>query len=255
MKYVDAENLDNLSGIKLDDNDTFLFQCHPDVSCFNMCCRNLNLFLYPYDVIRLKKRLGITSDQFLNEYVDVVMRASSFFPEVLLQMSDNQEKTCIFSTPEGCSVYSDRPNTCRFFPVEQGALFDAGTGKTKMIHFFRPPDFCRGPRESKTWTAKTWARGQGADDYHKMTLLWSELKRLFRNDPWGGQGIECSKGKMAFMAAYNTDMFRDFVFKSSFLKRYRVKPSVLKKAKKDDAEMLKLGFEWIKFFLWGIKPG
>ncbi len=255
MKYIDAENLDNLPGKKLEDDDTFSFQCHQDIACFNMCCRNLNLFLYPYDVIRLKNRLGITSDRFLDEYAEIVMRPSNFFPDVVLRMSDDQESSCIFLVPEGCSIYSDRPDTCRFFPVEQGALFDASAGKTKLIHFFRPPDFCLGPRESKIWTAKTWAKGQGADDYHKMTLLWSELKRLFQDDPWGGQGIDSQKGKMAFMAAYNIDQFRDFVFKSSFLKRYRVKPSVLKKAKKDDAELLKLGFEWIKFFLWGIKPG
>ncbi len=40
---------------------------------FSLCCRNLNLFLYPYDVIRLKKGLEITSDQFLDKYVDIVL--------------------------------------------------------------------------------------------------------------------------------------------------------------------------------------
>jgi hypothetical protein len=58
---------------------------------------------------------------------------------------------------------------------------------------------------------------------------------------------------MAFMAVYNVDQFRDFVFQSSFLKRYKVKTAMLKKLKADDVDLLKFGFEWVKFFLWGIK--
>jgi hypothetical protein len=58
---------------------------------------------------------------------------------------------------------------------------------------------------------------------------------------------------MAFMATYNIDRFAEFVFQSSFLKRYRVKAPVLKKIKADDAELLKFGFDWVKLFLWNIK--
>jgi hypothetical protein len=57
----------------------------------------------------------------------------------------------------------------------------------------------------------------------------------------------------AFMATYNIDLFRDFLFNSSFLKRYKIKYEILKKVKKDDVELMKLGFEWVKYFLWGIK--
>jgi hypothetical protein len=58
---------------------------------------------------------------------------------------------------------------------------------------------------------------------------------------------------MTFMAAYNADRFREFVFGSSLLKRFRVKPELLSKIKKDDAQLMLLGFDWIKLFLWGIR--
>jgi hypothetical protein len=58
---------------------------------------------------------------------------------------------------------------------------------------------------------------------------------------------------MAFMAAYNIDRFREFVFGSSFLKRFAVKPELLRKIKTGDVELMRLGFDWIKLFLWGIK--
>jgi hypothetical protein len=58
---------------------------------------------------------------------------------------------------------------------------------------------------------------------------------------------------MTFMAAYNVDRFREFVLGSSFLKRFKVKPELLMKIKKDDTQLMLLGFDWIQLFLWGIK--
>jgi hypothetical protein len=49
------------------------------------------------------------------------------------------------------------------------------------------------------------------------------------------------------------DMFRDFVFNSTFLKRYKVKSSVLKSIRGSDARLMTFGFSWVKFYLWGIK--
>jgi len=253
VKYIDIDNLDKLPGRRLKENDTFTFQCHPQIACFNKCCRNLNLFLYPYDIVRLKNRLKISSDNFIDKYVDIVLRPSSFFPEVLLRMAENKERTCPFLIESGCSVYPDRPDTCRTFPVEQGVFYDAVGKKTKPVHFFRPPDFCLGRHEKKVWTTQTWSKDQDAVLYNKMTMLWSELKRLFQTDPWGTQGPEGPKAKMAFMATYNIDQFRDFLFNSTFLKRYKVKSAMLKKIRADDVELMKFGFDWVKFYVWGIK--
>lgn len=254
MKFADPSQIDQLPGIRLTDADTFRFQCHAGLSCFNRCCRNLNLFLYPYDVIRLKHRLNISSDQFLEQYADVVLREGYYFPEVLLKMAENDQKTCPFLTDSGCSVYPDRPDTCRSFPLEHGLLYDAERNKTTAVHFFKPPEFCMGQHETREWTLKTWAEDQDAKRYNQMTDQWTQIRALCQDDPFGGQGPDCSKGKMAFMAAYNIDRFREFVFHSSFLKRYKIKSNLLSKMKKSDAELLNLGFEWIKFYLWGIKP-
>ena len=75
--------------------------------------------------------------------------------------------------------------------------------------------------------------------------------RMFRSDPWAGEGPDGKQGKMAFMAAYNMDMFREFVFKSSFLKRYKIASASLDKAEGDDVELLKIGMAWIELFIWG----
>lgn len=253
MKYIETNELTNIRGQVLSETDRFSFKCHSGLGCFNRCCHNLNLFLYPYDVIRLKKNLRISSDHFIENYTDIVVRPGHHFPDVLLKMADNEEKSCIFLTPSGCSVYPDRPHTCRSYPLEQGIFYDAATGRNRLIHFFRPPEFCLGPHESRISNLKSWETEQGAAFYNAMTIQWADVMRLFQNDPWGGEGPESRKARMAFMAAYNMDAFRSFALTSSFLQRYSVKADLRLKLKTDDLALLRLGMAWIKLFLFGIQ--
>ena len=129
----------------------------------------------------------------------------------------------------------------------------AATGKSTSVYFFRPPDFCLGPQEEQQWTIRDWARDQEAERYHQMTLRWAEIRRLFQNDPWGAEGPQGAKARMAFMATYNLDRFRQFIFESSFFKRYRIKPDLKKNLRSSDKALLLFGFEWVKLFVWGIK--
>lgn len=54
------ELLDSLPELK--PGETFCFDCNPDVPCFNRCCAELTLPLTPYDVLRLRRNLGLGSE-------------------------------------------------------------------------------------------------------------------------------------------------------------------------------------------------
>jgi uncharacterized protein len=252
MKSINPDEIPQLPGIPLKPADTFKFRCHKDLTCFNLCCRNLNLFLYPYDVARLRKALNLDSDRFLENHVDVVLREGNHFPDVLLRMADNDARTCPFLSDAGCKVYPDRPDTCRTFPVEHGILFKGNPGASESVSFFRPPDFCQGRYEDHLWSLSEWAQDQEAVTHNDMTARWGAVKALFHQNPWGREGLDGAKAKMAFMAVYNLDRFREFLFQSSFLKRYRVKKTLVKKLRISDRELLLFGFEWIRFFIWGM---
>ena len=171
----------------------------------------------------------------------------------MLRMADDDEKTCPFLSDAGCRVYPDRPHTCRAFPVEHGLYYDAAKNQTRLVHFFRPPDFCQGRFEKTAWTLTSWEADQEAAFYNQMTVRWAEVARLFQNDPFEGEGPYGRKGKMAFMALYNIDAFRDFVLNSSFLSRYKVRSQLRMKIRSDDVALLKLGMAWIEMFLFGIQ--
>ncbi len=69
-------------------NGTFRFACHSAVACFTRCCRNADMYLYPFDIIRLKQRLGLTSAEFLMQHTLTAFRENPYFPNVMLKMSD-----------------------------------------------------------------------------------------------------------------------------------------------------------------------
>lgn len=62
----------------------FPFLCRPDRECSRKCCRGA-ILLTPYDVLRLKKRLGMQSGDFLREYVQICVDKQSPVPSLFLR--------------------------------------------------------------------------------------------------------------------------------------------------------------------------
>lgn len=80
--------------------DSFRFACHDRLDCFTRCCRDIAIFLTPYDILRLKKSLGISSEAFLRNYTATLVSEAGL-PVVLLKMRDDAAKSCPFVTPQG----------------------------------------------------------------------------------------------------------------------------------------------------------
>ena len=57
--------------------------------------------------------------------------------------------------------------------------------------------------------------------------------------------------QMVLMATYNLDRFRNFVFESSFLKRFYVEPARAAQLERSDEELLRFGYDWLAFGLYG----
>ena len=67
--------------------------------------------------IKYFRRLGLTSEAFLSSYTERQTRGRLGLDFLFLRMRDDDKKSCPFLTPQGCSVYSDRPLACRLYPL------------------------------------------------------------------------------------------------------------------------------------------
>src|SRR5512139_518145 len=241
-----GKKVDKVVPVKLTKDSRFKFRCHPKVRCFTACCSNVNIALPPYDLLRLRKRLGLAADEFIKQYGEIQILDKTLFPVVTLRMRDDEKKSCPFVTPQGCTVYEDRPNICRYYPVGMATLrkVDAEGGKDEF-YFMTKEDHCKGFEEDKEWTIGEWRADQGADLYDEMNRGWMEI--LIKKKSHGqGKPFPDIKNEMFFKMSFDTDYFRAFVFNSTFLDLYEIPAERIETVRTDDTELLKLAYEWLR---------
>lgn len=232
---------------RLKPTDTFQFRCHPGVSCFGHCCADVNIALTPYDVLRLKNRLGLSSSEFLREHTLIPFTKDQQIPVPLLKMRDDEKKSCQFNDGGYCQVYEDRPWACRMYPVGFASPQE-GSGN-EPFYFLLEEDGCRGHEEERTQTIGEWTDDQGIRTYDEMGNLYQPLAL----DPRLGKGHELGPKQMEmfWMATYDLDTFRRFVFESSFLDRFEIPAKQVEALREDDEELMKFAFKWLQFALAG----
>jgi uncharacterized protein len=239
-----------LSGRRqLSEDERCTFACHPDVPCFTRCCADVNIVLTPVDVLRLSRRLGLTTTAFLARHALVPITRDLQLPVVMLRMGEDAGHRCDFVGEEGCTVYEDRPWSCRMYPVAM-ALPPARAGfEPRPLYFLLEDDFCRGREAGRTWNVEEWRRDQGIEER-------DELESGFRDivsHPWfiGGRKLDPKRCEMFFTACYDLDRFRSFVFESTFLERFELEGETVEQIRVDDEALLRFAFRWLRFALFG----
>src|SRR5512143_4067544 len=79
---------DKVVPIKLTANSRFKFRCHKGVKCFTACCSDINIVLPPYDLLRLRKRLGMTTEDFISKYCEIEILAKTLLPVITLKIAN-----------------------------------------------------------------------------------------------------------------------------------------------------------------------
>jgi Fe-S-cluster containining protein len=218
----------------------FQFRCHPGLGCFTACCRDVNIFLMPYDVIRIKQRLGISSEEFLRQYTITLLPRTAGFPLLVLKMGEDQEKRCPFVKLDGCSIYEDRPWSCRMYPLDR----EDPDGRFRCI---ADPSFCLGLGEEKKRSVGEYFREQGLGPYEEKEAA---LRRLVSDPRLSKERVENPKvQEMCRMALYDLDRFRRFVLESRFLQIFYVDKKTIRRIKTDDVALMKLAHRWLEFGL------
>jgi len=229
--------------------DKIRFRCYPGIGCFTKCCSGIRINLTPYDIYRLTRRLGMTYHDFLLEHTVPNSIDGTPLPVAVLKMKSDAEKSCPFVTPEGCTVYADRPVTCRYYPLGMAIMknFDSREGEDFFIRI--KEDHCLGHNEDKEWTIDEWRADQESDLYDEMNKDWMEV--VLKAKTLGLVEFKQKSLDLFFMVSSNLDMFRDFVFNSNFLNSYEISSDEIERIKGDDLELLKFSLKWLRFTMFG----
>ncbi|MBF0189382.1 MAG: YkgJ family cysteine cluster protein [Magnetococcales bacterium] len=246
---IPLEVRDVLNPVRLTEEDSFPFRCHPDVSCFTECCKNIDIVLTPYDILRIRRRLGIPADEFLYNFSRPATLAKGQLPVAMMQM-DPENGHCPFVTEQGCTIYEDRPVNCRYYPIGLALMKREQAEDEEQFFFLIEEPFCKGHCSSKQWTVGEWRRDQGTDGYDELNKEWMEMVLKRRS---AGDMVSTSPqlSEFFYMATAQPEEFRRFIFSSSFLKRYTVDKATEKRIMESDEEMIVFSFKWLKSVLFG----
>ncbi|MBM3300412.1 MAG: YkgJ family cysteine cluster protein, partial [Deltaproteobacteria bacterium] len=180
---------------------------------------------------------------FLATYTNTIISPVSGMPAVVLKMNEDNEKKCPFVRDAGCSIYEARPYSCRLYPLD--------TDQGIEFRLIVTSDKCRGLLESREWTVEGWRRDQGLHYYDDMD---HNLKDVMNPDQiWEERIHDRRMRDMILMVLYDPDRFREFVFKSSFLEKFKVDQDILDMIRQDDVALLYFGSQWLRFALFGDK--
>jgi Fe-S-cluster containining protein len=234
---------ENVNRIK--DDEAFIFSCHPKVDCFTDCCRQLELALTPYDVLRLKQETKLDSRAFLDQYVIQEQEQEDVFPRFYLTMVDDGQASCVFVAKTGCTVYPSRPGACRAYPMGRAAMRKNNNQIEEFFVLLKEPH-CHGFQEQEEQTTKRYSKGQGLQIYNKFN---DKVAPLLQHEKIR-QGMQLTEKQIEFfiLALYDLDSFREQL-DCERLPQQDIYASK-KEACKDDEQLLLFGIDWLHRILF-----
>lgn len=222
--------------------DRFRFRCHDSLPCFTHCCRDVNIFLTPYDALRLRRATGLGSAEFLASHTIHYLAGANHIPVVQLKM-DPETLYCKLVSEDGCTVYADRPWACRMYPLDLAP----GTGVYQLIV---GKERCLGLLENASMEVDEWLANQGVDPYVAMEQLFQGvMPESFQRGRTMGPGL----GKILFLA-YDLDRFAEILEDPRVLAFYEIDEDLLARAREDDEALLQLAFQYIRSQLEELQP-
>ncbi|HEX9301414.1 MAG TPA: YkgJ family cysteine cluster protein [Casimicrobiaceae bacterium] len=234
----------------MDGGKTIQFRCHRGVACWNACCSNIDISLTPYDILRLKRRLGLTSTEFLARYtVPYEMEKDGIAGVKLRPVEDGT--ACRFMQPEGCGVYADRPTACRYYPVALLAMRKQGEATDRDAYAMVKEPHCLGHHEPRPITIADYRQEQGLPEYDELARGWRQLiLKKKSSGPTIGKPSKRSL-QLFFMTCYDVDRFRAFVASDGFGDVYDLPAAELAEILADDVRLMLFGFRFLRQVLFG----
>jgi len=234
----------------IDGNAQIQFRCHKDIDCFNACCKNIDISLTPYDVVRLKKRLGMTSTDFLVKYTFPYEMERDGIAGIKLKPVEDGS-ACQFMTEAGCSVYEDRPTACRYYPVALLSLRRQDEFTDRTAYALVQESHCHGHLEDRKLTVDEYRKEQGIEEYDELGRGWRQL--ILKKQSSGPAVGRPSKRSLQlfFMACYDVDQFREFIQTPSFEDVYELDQATKDKLYSDDVELMLFGQRFLSQVMFG----
>lgn len=236
--------------VELSLDSEFQFNCHKGIACFNACCKNVDIIITPYDILRLKRRLGMDSNEYVARYTMPFEMDAHGMPGLKMSTKPGTSQ-CIHLTEAGCGVYEDRPAACRYYALGNMGVHKKESARIKEVYFAVKEDHCLGHKEPVRQTVGQYRSEQGVDVYDEMNSEWRDIIIKKRSSgPTVGKPSQRSL-QLFDMCSYDMDSFRKFIRSKGFTDILDLDESLLSELIADEDKLLQFGFRFLKQVLFG----
>ena len=129
------------------------------------CCRDKRIQVNPYEILRLSKNLGFSSQEFIERYL------AEEGPYIQFESIG----ACPFLKNSSCTVYPDRPLVCRLYPLGRYINSDGN----ELFSILEKVSDSRGTL-GKNGTIEDYLIQQGAAEFiHAVDQYYSLYQRIF----------------------------------------------------------------------------
>ncbi len=230
--------------------DEFQFHCHPGISCFNACCKNIEITLTPYDIVRLKRRLGMTAGEFVAKHSIPFEMDHHGMPGLRMGTKPGTNE-CLFLTEQGCGVYEDRPAACRYYALGSMGVRKKDSSLVEDVYFVVKEEHCKGHFEPKIQTVADYRKEQGVEIYDEMNRQWRDIIIKKRSSgPTIGKPTERSL-QLFDMCSYDMDSFREFIQSPGFQDVFDLEPGTQERLVAEEDELLLFAYRFLRQVLFG----
>ena len=234
----------------LEGDKVIQFQCRKGIDCWNACCSNIDISLTPVDILRLSRRLDISTTEFLVQYTFPYELEPNGIAGVKFKPVENGS-ACQIMRPEGCDVYTDRPTACRYYPVALLSMRRSDEFTDRNAYALVKEAHCHGHNEPRQLTIEEYRKEQGLVEYDELGRGWRQLVLKKKSSgPTIGAPSKRSL-QLWFMACYDLDRFRDFIASTAFNEAYDIPWDEMQKILSTDDELMLFAFRFLRQTMFG----
>jgi hypothetical protein len=122
------------------------------------------------------------------------------------------------------------------------------TAEDHKFRFLVREEICAGHGQGREFAVREWIEQQGVEEYE---FHGASFRDLMLHEFWDkAEPLSPQQMDMFFMACYDLDRFRRFVFESTLLTRFDVDESRVEAMRTDDQELLEFAMQWLAFALF-----
>ena len=229
---------------RINPGEMFSFLCHDRVSCFTHCCRELELVLTPYDVLRLRLATGLSSSELHECYIIEELTPADTFPRFYLTMVDDGKASCVFVNDAGCSIYLHRPGACRTYPLGRGTTRDEGGVREQFI--LLQELHCQGFQEKTVQTVQSFMKSQELETFNQFNDRLTAITQHRKIK----DGLRLTNADIGLykLTLYDLDNFR------ARLADKRIEPplDIPEAVYEDDERLLQFGLQFMERLLFDL---